>query len=429
METVTIEKMTYGIDSLGHIDGKVVFVPYGAPRETAEIDIKETRNDYLRGNVTKVINPSPFRQKSPCPNFPECGGCHWLHLFPETQRCEKEAYLNFLLRPLSPATVFPLEALPPNGYRNKMELKVHVDETGNGSRKVTLGNYRYRSHDVVPLEGCVVQCPPNMVLYGALNDFYSQDSNIALARNTEEIIVRTLGPQQQSLISLKAPPDEEMLNSFRGFFEAQDSLARLEIVSKNTSFLTLMREKPPFSFMKKNWSVSPRSFFQNNLEGAEAIYFTLLSIYEAAPQKGKFIDLYCGIGVQTALLESRFEEVVAVESNEDSYQDALKNQRPRTPPRTRFICRKAETIFGTPLTKGVIAALHMNPPRTGVSPRVMRGLSGIKPRIMTYLSCNPLTFKRDAQAIIQMGYRLEQVHAFDLFPGTFHLEILGTFTR
>ena len=75
------------------------------------------------------------------------------------------------------------------------------------------------------------------------------------------------------------------------------------------------------------------------------------------------------------------------------------------------------------------AAAILNPPRTGLSQRVMRGLMGVKPRMMTYLSCNPMTFKRDAHAIIQMGYKLEQVYAFDLFPGTFHLEILGVFSR
>jgi len=56
-------------------------------------------------------------------------------------------------------------------------------------------------------------------------------------------------------------------------------------------------------------------------------------------------------------------------------------------------------------------------------------MSGIKPRKITYLSCNPMTFRRDALSIIRMGYGLEQLQAFDLFPGTYHLEILGTFVR
>jgi len=425
METINIERMTYGIDSLGHLNGKVVFVPYGAPNDRAEIEIKETKNDFLRGSLTRVVEASPLRRESPCPNFPECGGCHWLHLLPETQLREKEDYLRFILKPLSPGAIYPIEALPMTHYRNKMELKVKVNEDGN----VVLGNYKYRSHDVVPLNGCIVQCHENLTILKALNEFFKQPNGAGIAKNIDEIMVRTLKTQQHALIYQKSPPDDITLNAFRDFFNQQESLSRLELVDKESSFLTLVREKPPFAFMKKNWTVSPHSFFQNNLDGAEAIYYTLISIYDNIHSKGRFIDLYCGVGIQTMVLENRFEEVLGVESNEDSFQDALKNLKTRNTSRIRFICRRAETIFGTPMTKGVIAGLHLNPPRTGISQRVGRGLMGIKPRLITYLSCNPMTFKRDALMIMQMGYRLEQVHAFDLFPGTFHLEILGTFIR
>ena len=108
-----------------------------------------------------------------------------------------------------------------------------------------------------------------------------------------------------------------------------------------------------------------------NLEGAEAILHTLTSVYQAYQHKGKFIDLYCGCGTQTFLLESLFDEVYGVESNISSYQDALAFQKTRSSSKAKFICRKAETIFNTPMTKGVIAALHLNPPRTGISQRVM----------------------------------------------------------
>ncbi len=425
METITIEKMTYGIDALGHLNGKVVFVPYGAPRDKAEIDILEQKTDYARASLTRIVEPSPHRQLSPCPNFPECGGCHWLHLFPEVQRQEKEAYLNFLVKPFAPRKVYPIEGLADTRYRNKMELKVQCREDGT----VVLGNYKYRTHDVVSLKGCIVQCAPNMAMYEAFRAFLEADPERRIARNTLEIMVRTLPPQQHALITLREAPDEAALEAFRGFFNNNASLGRLEIVAQNTSYLTLMREQEPFTFMKRQWTVSPRSFFQNNLEGAEAIFYTLLTVHEAVPQKGKLLDLYCGVGIQTLLLENRFEETVGVECNDDSYQDALRNQKIKGSNRTRFVCRKAEAIFGTPFTKGVIAALHVNPPRTGLSQRVLRGMSGIKPKKITYLSCNPMTFRRDAQAITRMGYRLEQVHAFDLFPGTYHLEILGTFVR
>ncbi|MFZ2956052.1 MAG: TRAM domain-containing protein [Candidatus Ozemobacteraceae bacterium] len=425
MPIVTLEKMTYGIDALGHIDGKVVFVPYGAPQDQVDIDITETKNDYLRGEIRSISESSPLRQKSPCPNFPECGGCHWLHLKGETQRREKEAYLRYLLKPLSPANVYPIEPLSHEHYRNKMELKTSIDASG----KVVLGNYKFHSHEVVNLAGCRVQCSENMKMHTAFSDFLNGNDLREQATNIDSISVRTLGSQQHALINLKAAPGEDVVNRYRDFFQAQESLSRLELSAGDTSFLTLMRDKPPFEFIRRSWVVSPRSFFQNNLEGAEALYYTLQSMYDGAPQKGKFIDLYCGVGIQSMMLEHLFEEVVGVECNEDSCSDAVRNQRGRRPQNIHFFARKAESIFGTHVTKGAISALHMNPPRTGASQRVMRGLAGIKPRRITYLSCNPMTFRRDAMAISNMGYRLDEVYAFDLFPGTFHLEILASFTR
>jgi 23S rRNA (uracil1939-C5)-methyltransferase len=424
METVSIEKMTYGIDSLGHLNGKVIFVPYGAPGDKVKVRICEEKADYLRGEIEEIIEKSPERRNPPCPNFPACGGCHWLHVNPETQRREKEDALGFILKPLAPGHIYPMEPLPISRYRNKMELKVAID----GDR-VILGNYQFRSHDVVSIKGCVVQCSENMQIYERLDAFMNLPEQKSLAANIRTIVARTLAPQQHCAFYLKDAPSAEMLASMQAFFDQTESLSRLEAHSDMGNHLTLVREKQPFNFMKRNWRVSPSSFFQNNLEGAEAILHTLLSIYQSFQHKGKFIDLYCGCGIQTFLLEQLFEEAYGVECNISSYQDALAYQKTRTSSKTRFICRKSETIFNTPVTKGVIAALHLNPPRTGISQRVLRGLSGIKPRIITYLSCNPMTFKRDAKAIKQMGYKLESVYSFDLFPGTFHMETLSLFVR
>ena len=98
MQPVLIEKMTYGIDSLAHTeDGKVIFMPYGAPGDKVNYKITEDKSDYLRGEILEIIEQSPDRRNSPCQNFPECGGCHWLHMQTEAQRREKEEILDYEL--------------------------------------------------------------------------------------------------------------------------------------------------------------------------------------------------------------------------------------------------------------------------------------------------------------------------------------------
>ncbi|MBF0407681.1 MAG: 23S rRNA (uracil(1939)-C(5))-methyltransferase RlmD [Candidatus Riflebacteria bacterium] len=425
MENISIDRMTYGIDALGKINGKVVFVPYAAPGDELSVNFTEEKNDYSRAKIEQIIKPSQNRKTPSCPNFPDCGGCHWLHLPEEVQRKEKEAFLSYLLKPLSPGNIYPMESFSSEKYRNKMELKVTID--GNG--KVILGNYKFHSHDVVSISGCLVQLPKNMVMYKILSDFVNLPEMTSFAPNIAEISVRTLEEQQHCVFQLKAQPPEEILNQLRNFFNSNESLSRLEVMSSEEIFLTLMRDKTPFTFLERKWTVSPKSFFQNNLEGAEAIYYTLQSIYDSLSPKGKFLDLYCGVGIQTMILEKNFEEVIGIEANEDSYQDALKNQKGRRPQQIKFLCKKVENIFNTFITKGNIGALNLNPPRTGVSQKAMKGLTALRPKLITYLSCNPITFKRDAQIFIKMGYKLNQVYSFDMFPGTFHTEILAAFTR
>lgn len=424
METVSIEKMTYGIDSLSHIDGKVVFIPYAAPGDKVQIKVVDEKTDYLRAEISKIVEESSDRMKPPCPNFPECGGCHWLHIKPEVQRQQKEEILSFILKPLAPKHVYPMEPLPMTHYRNKMDLKIAFD-----GKKYILGNYKFRSHEVVSLKGCIVQCQENLVMLDKLDKFVNLKENKDLVEKLDSIMVRTLAPQQHCVFHLKEAPQESELKAMQDFYEVNDSLSRLEAQSGMGNHLTLLREKQPFNFMKKNWRVSTGSFFQNNIEGAEAILHTLISIYQSIQQKGKFIDLYCGCGTQTFLMENLFDEIYAIECNHASFQDAIAFQKTRSNSKIKFLCRKAETIFNSPITKGVIAALHVNPPRTGLSQRVLKGLTGIKPRFLTYLSCNPTTFRRDAKYIKSLGYSLEKVYTFDLFPGTFHMEILSLFVR
>lgn len=424
METVTIERMTYGIDGLGHLNGKVVFVPYVVPGDEVKIRVTEEKTDYMRGEIEEILSPSPERRPSPCPNFPECGGCHWQHIHPEVQRREKETSLRFMLNPLQPKSVYPMEPLPMRNYRNKMELKVAIRDG-----EVILGNYQYRSHEVVSIKGCFVQCPENMKLYDKLLAFVNLPDKKAFAETISTIIVRTLGQQQHCNFYLKTDPDEQTLEALKLFFEQTDSLGHLEVLTEKNNCLSLHRQQPLFAFMGRQWYISPDSFFQNNLEGAEAILHTLISVYEGYQHKGKFLDLYSGCGIQTFLLEQFFDETYAVECNASSYEDAIEYQKTRHNSKIKFICKRVEGIFGTPMTRGPLAAIHLNPPRTGCSQRVIRGLGGLKPRIITYLSCNPMTFRRDAKAFRQMGYKLDKVYSFDLFPGTFHLETLGVFVR
>jgi 23S rRNA (uracil1939-C5)-methyltransferase len=71
----------------------------------------------------------------------------------------------------------------------------------------------------------------------------------------------------------------------------------------------------------------------------------------------------------------------------------------------------------------------LDPPRTGISQEAMSGLLGLKAPRLVYVSCDPATLARDVRRLVEAGYRLDHIEAFDLFPNTAHVETLAVLTR
>jgi 23S rRNA (uracil1939-C5)-methyltransferase len=71
----------------------------------------------------------------------------------------------------------------------------------------------------------------------------------------------------------------------------------------------------------------------------------------------------------------------------------------------------------------------VDPPRSGLGEKVVRGLAGLRPPRMTYISCDPATLARDLGGLTKAGYRIEQAHLVDLFPQTYHLESVFSLAR
>ena len=153
---VTAEKMAAGGDALARLDdGRVIFVRGALPGETVEVRVLQSRKDYARGVVDRVVAASPDRVEPECPGHTAgCGGCDWIHLSPDAQRrLKNEVVREALVRTgrLADPVVVDGGAVAPWGYRSTMRLAV-----GDGGR---LGLRAAASHRVVVLEGCPVAAP------------------------------------------------------------------------------------------------------------------------------------------------------------------------------------------------------------------------------------------------------------------------------
>ena len=88
---VEVERLTYGPDALAHYERCVVFVPFAAPGDRAQVQVEERRPGYVRARPTRLLEPGPTRVAPFCPAFGSCGGCQWQHVSPEAQREAKRA--------------------------------------------------------------------------------------------------------------------------------------------------------------------------------------------------------------------------------------------------------------------------------------------------------------------------------------------------
>ena len=128
---VVIHEIAFGGKGVGRLeDGRVVFVPFVAVGETAEIELVREHRSYLEARLLAVENPSAERVKPRCPYFGRCGGCSYQHLSVAEQHRTKRQQVEGVLRRIGRIEHAPVrETVPaPRDYEYRNRITVHVDE-------------------------------------------------------------------------------------------------------------------------------------------------------------------------------------------------------------------------------------------------------------------------------------------------------------
>src|SRR5690348_148946 len=150
---VTVEKLVYGGEGLGRVDGRVVLAPFVLPGERIRAQPEREKPGLVRARVLEVLQPAPERVAPLCPYFGRCGGCHYQHAPYELQLAAKLEILREELRrvgKIEPPADIAVIAREPWGYRNRVQL--HIE----GGR---LGYWEARSHKLCPIDQCPVSSP------------------------------------------------------------------------------------------------------------------------------------------------------------------------------------------------------------------------------------------------------------------------------
>ncbi len=430
--TVSIERMSYGTDAIGHLpDGKTVFVEGGAPGDTVAIEVVEDKASFARARIVSIIEASPHRVKPESPIDLTCGTAPWQHLSYDAQLTAKRANIVSALVHTAHLNAERAESIvapcTPSkrtwNYRNKLELATSFDEHG----KFTIGFHREGSAEFVPAASShlahkqIEQAPK--ALQGAIRYAQgNQDVGIfrigvrhSLATGDLEVALWTKpGPFPRGLFAKTLSSSCKATGVVRVLADAGKArkIKGVEVLCGRGKW----RER----IGDAEFSTQAPSFFQVNTAQAEKLVDAVIS--GLGDIDGAYIaDLYAGGGTFSVPLALAGADVVAVEAAGSSVRDLRANAEANGV--------DIEVVGGDAGREladlGELAALVVDPPRAGLAKGVVKGIAAANPATVAYVSCNPATWARDVERFAANGYQLEAARPIDLFPQTFHVETVS----
>jgi len=425
---ITIEKLIYGGEGLAHHNGSTVFVPFVIPAERVSASPVEQKKKFIRAQVERVLEPSPERAIPPCPHFGVCGGCDYQHIPYEAQLKYKTEILRETLRRIGRIEwlgEIAAHASPPWGYRNRAQWKIRPLGDANGSA-LGIGYFRANSTALCAVEGCAILSPLLLKTLLALRS--------ALAEGA-------LPPELREIEAFAGANDSKLLvtATFAGFPSRGGELAgkfrRILPEIESLLFHDPGRERmeldgPGFVECEAGGStyrVGHLSFFQVNRFLVDEL---IREVVETEEGGRLALDLFAGVGLFSVPLAKRFQRVVAVESNPAATRDLEANIAGHATLGGRITeVRTAEVEQFLQKYRERPELALLDPPRAGLEPEATKHLARLAPDRITYVSCDPPTLARDLAALNKSGYEISEIHLFDLFPQTFHMEAIVRLRR
>ena len=433
----------YTADGTGFakIEGRAVFVPRTAVGDCCDVRIVKVTKNVAFGRVEKFVTPSRARITPACPVSDKCGGCCYQHITYEEELRAKEKKVRDALTRIGKQDGDRLLGITgaetTEHYRNKAQYPVGRDREGN----IVTGFYRPRSHDIVPVERCLIQSEKADhlagIVRGWMTEFAVPPYDYETKRGTiRHIYVRTgekSGECQLTLISAtrKLPELTALIERLRA---AEPSLTGILINHNQRGDNVILGDRTDVLWGEpmledrlcgNTFLLSPHAFYQVNHAQAERLYACAVD-YAGLTGEETVLDLYCGAGTITLALAAHAKHAVGVEIVPEAIENAKNNARRNGAENVEFYCADAGQAAGR---FSGIDVLVVDPPRTGLSPQALRNLVESPLRFLVYISCNPATWGRDAFRLRKGGFELSRLRGVNMFPRTGHFELFSFWER
>jgi len=396
--SVAIESIAAGGDGVGRTNGLVVFVPRAAPGDVVTAQISG-KGHFARGALRSIVTPSSVRIEPPCPHYTrdKCGGCQLQHMTYDSQLVAKQIIVRDSVQRIGKRHVDapPTERSPKEWrYRTKLTLAIRP----RGGRWIA-GLHPYDDPvRVFPLADCPIT---DRRVVAAWHEVMKADAYFPDAKELRGSVRITSGGPTFVMIGGES-------------WAARDQFTSA-VPSISAVWWEPAEDKPRCLLYDRRPDRAPSaSFAQVNAEMAEILRAYVLERARSYEPKS-VVDAYSGVGDTAIALSRDGVSVTAIELD----PDAAEWSASRLTGSSRAIHGRVEVELAAALPADLVI---LNPPRAGVDSRVTEALEAraTRPRAVIYISCNPATLARDLSRL--PSYRIESLHAFDMFPQTAHVE-------
>jgi 23S rRNA (uracil1939-C5)-methyltransferase len=443
--TLTIDSLAYGGAGVARNEsGYVVFVSGGMPGDTVRAVIGKRKRSYAEARAIEILSPGPDRIE-PVADHP---GAPWQVLAYERQlEIKTEQVRDALTRigGFENPTIEPIvPAVQQWRYRNKLEYSFGTGRAGSDSELVCGFHAPGRWEEIVPLTDCLLASEPGNAIRERIVQWcreqgltaYDRRTNVGFLRNLVVREGRRTGALQARLVTSDDENglDRESLVAAVGSDVKGLLWTRLDSVGETTQGGATEVLAGSTRFHEElggmTFRISAEAFFQTNTEMAEKLYG--LAVEYARPGGfERLYDLYCGIGTIGLLMSPRVAELWGLEIVEDAITDAIANARANEIDNAHFFAGDVRLAMRELVEKaGRPDVLVVDPPRAGLSQKVVRRIIEASPARIVYVSCNPTTLAPNAAQLVRDGgYELVRVRPVDMFPQTPHIECVAELVR
>jgi len=442
-------------------EGFVVFVDGAVPGDTVRVRILKSKKNYAEAKVVAVEQPSPHRVVPRCRHFGSCGGCKWQHVDYQVQLRFKQQHVVDAFERIggfaNPNVLPIIGSEEVFFYRNKMEYSFAAKEwlesppdnspdspnfeLETPNSKLFLGLHVPQRYDkVLEITECHLQSGLSNEILNFTRSFarrenlpvYSSDADAGYLRF---LVIREGKRTKETMVNLVTFEDRpDLMKQFTAELLAA-------VPSITTVVNTINSKKAQIAFGDRErvyagdgvinerlgnlrFRISASSFFQTNTQQAERLYTVAKNL--AALKKTDIVwDLYSGTGSIALFVSDAVRQVIGVESVESAVQDANRNAQANHIENCTFILgdlkdrltKDREWITSHPRPDVMI----IDPPRSGMHPKVVEEILEIAPERIVYVSCNPATQARDVK-MLAAKYDIAALQPVDMFPHTYHIE-------